>query len=215
MSTTPSRDARAVVEAVDRLTTQVRRLADTQSTPVTVADDAPTTTARRPVVGIDPSAEPGMVVAQWLPMSEQQAEEANEASSRIQQWAAGADEETCLAHVKGACDGTTQDCGFTTDTGRANVLRVLVDRAARGVLNDHEATLLRQRAEQVITARATWKAKAEEIERDRDQHCAELEQAQAAIKRVRGLLAGRWGAVDPDRVLAALDGTDQPTTKEN
>lgn len=29
-----------------------------------------------------------------------------------------------------------------------------------------------------------WKQKAKEIERDRDIHCAELEQAQAAIKRV-------------------------------
>ena len=37
----PSPDARAVVAAVDRLTTQVRRLADTRQTPT----DAPTTTA--------------------------------------------------------------------------------------------------------------------------------------------------------------------------
>ncbi|MFF5801616.1 hypothetical protein [Streptomyces albogriseolus] len=41
MSLIPSPDARAVVAAVDRLTTQVRRLADTRPTP----GDAPATTA--------------------------------------------------------------------------------------------------------------------------------------------------------------------------
>lgn len=41
--------------------------------------------------------------------------------------------------------------------------------------------------EQLRAGRETWKAKAEEIERDRDIHCAELEQAQAAIDRVRAL----------------------------
>lgn len=35
-----------------------------------------------------------------------------------------------------------------------------------------------------------------------------VDQAEAAIKRVRVLIAGRWGSVDPDRVRAALD--EQP-----
>lgn len=46
-----------------------------------------------------------------------------------------------------------------------------------------------------------------------DEARAELKQAQAAITRVRTLLAGRWGSVDPDKVRAALDGTEQPTTE--
>lgn len=47
-------------------------------------------------------------------------------------------------------------------------------------------------------------------EAERARTAAELEQAQAAIKRVRTLLAGRWGTVDPDRVRAALDPQDTP-----
>ena len=47
-----------------------------------------------------------------------------------------------------------------------------------------------------------------------DEARAELKQAQAAITRVRTLLAGRWGSVDPDKVRAALDGTEQPTTEQ-
>lgn len=37
------------------------------------------------------------------------------------------------------------------------------------------------------------------------------EQAEAAIKRVRIMLAGRWGSVDPDRVRAALDESEEST----
>lgn len=47
-------------------------------------------------------------------------------------------------------------------------------------------------------------------EAERARTAAELEQAQATIKRVRTLLAGRWGTVDPDRVRAALTPQDTP-----
>lgn len=205
----------------------------------------------------------------------------------LREYVQAASEDACLTHRQGCCDGTTRDCAFVTDEGRSNVLLVLVDRAARGVLNDHEATALRARAQQVINGRARWKAKAEEIERDRDriaedrdtadriraevqrdrdQHAAvlaevlaafvhkvdgyriprvraeadvatlekwrsvvaptaerpwwqqvakaraELEQAQAAIERVRAALAhpNHHNMILTRTVRAALDGTGQP-----
>jgi hypothetical protein len=54
------------------------------------------------------------------------------------------------------------------------MLRVLADRSARGVLSPGEGDALRRRVEQLIAGRETWKTKAEEIERDRDQHAAVL-----------------------------------------
>jgi hypothetical protein len=39
------------------------------------------------------------------------------------------------------------------------------------------------------------------------------ERAEATIERVRRLIAGRWGVVDPDLVRDALDGTEQPTAE--
>ncbi|MGW9022579.1 hypothetical protein ACWGOE_13965, partial [Leucobacter chromiiresistens] len=88
---------------------------------------------------------------------------------------------------------------MTEPTDPLNLLRVLADRAARGVLSEAEGVALRRRVEQIINGRATWKAKAEEIERDRDRIAAELaaerrrtgqrraatQQAEAAIERVR------------------------------
>jgi hypothetical protein len=161
------------------------------------------------------------------------------------------------------------------EEGAPNMLRVLVDRSARGVLSPGEGDALRRRVEQLIAGRETWKAKAEEIERDRDQHAAVLrdilsrfrtvhdttngkvvgydgptidpdmrdrwvsviaptvedpwwetvaemrklwEQAQAASERVRA--AVKWarhnhpGLVHVhDRLRAALDGPEQPTTE--
>ncbi|MFE9935883.1 hypothetical protein [Streptomyces hirsutus] len=72
-----SPDVRAVVAAVDRLTTQVERLADARQTPT---DDA-TTTPGRPVVGIDP----GMVVGQWFPEPP-----GAKFAARVREWAAHA-----------------------------------------------------------------------------------------------------------------------------
>lgn len=60
------------------------------------------------------------------------------------------------------------------EEGAPNMLRVLADRSARGVLSPGEGDALRRRVEQLIAGRETWKAKAEEMERDRDQHAAVL-----------------------------------------
>lgn len=61
------------------------------------------------------------------------------------------------------------------DDSAPYLVRVLVDRAARGVLSlPDEGEALRRRVEQFITGRETWKAKAEEIERERDQQAAVL-----------------------------------------
>lgn len=184
-----SPDVRAVVAAVDRLTTQVARLADARQTPT---DDAPTTNGR-PVVGIDPSTEPSMVVAQWIPEPPGAAEH----RARVQEWA---------AQVTRQAPAADDDAQRTT---RRQSLRIILDRASRGViLRSDEAALLRQHvaAEQ----------------RDADTARAALSQAQAAIDRVRAL-ADEYATSDerwrPSARLtgqvfrSALDGTEQPTTK--
>ncbi|WP_452642902.1 hypothetical protein, partial [Priestia megaterium] len=75
---------------------------------------------------------------------------------------------------------------------------------------------LRRRVEQIINGRATWKAKAEEIERDRDRIAAELaaerrrtgqrraatQQAEAAIERVRQM-TDAWEQRLPDTIRTA------------
>lgn len=99
------------------------------------------------------------------------------------------------------------------------LLRVLVDRAVRGVLSmPGEGEALRRRTEQIIAGRATWKAKAEEIEQDRNDWRSRAEELEAATDRVREALArlhdkGATGAQYYAAVLAALDGTEQPTTE--
>ncbi|MBM7088102.1 hypothetical protein JTP67_05950 [Streptomyces sp. S12] len=200
----PSPDARHVARAVDALTTQVRRLADAVSAD---RDDAPTTNGR-PVVGVDPGAEPSMVVAQWIPEPPGAAEH----RARVQEWAA---QVTRPAPAPAADDDAQR-------TARRTSLRVILDRASRGViLRTDEAALLRQHVEAEQRDADTARRNAEladavtaETKRLKERRTTTLreraERAEAAIKRVRALLAGRWGAVDPDLVRAALDGTEQP-----
>ena len=95
------------------------------------------------------------------------------------------------------------------DEGAPNMLRVLVDRAARGVLSEGEGEALRRRVEQIINGRATWKAKAEEIERDRDRRAAALDRLRALLSRYEHRVA-----VDLFEVRAALDGAEQSTTEQ-
>lgn len=66
-----------------------------------------------------------------------------------------------------------------------NLLHVLVDRAARGVLTEGEAATFRRRVEQLVNGRATWKAKGEEMERDRDRLAAELTRSENARDHLR------------------------------
>ncbi|MFC8987881.1 hypothetical protein [Streptomyces sp. NPDC057115] len=200
----PSPDARHVARAVDALTTQVRRIADAVSTPAAALGDAPTTTA---------DDGPTRRLHHWFPISQQQAEEMNESASLIQQWAAGA-----YVQARAAEEDAQR-------TARRTSLRVILDRASRGViLRTDEAALLRQHVEAEQRDADTARRNAEladavtaETKRLKERRTTTLreraERAEAAIKRVRALLAGRWGAVDPDLVRAALDGTDQPTTE--
>ncbi|MGY1500827.1 hypothetical protein ACW4TU_30320 [Streptomyces sp. QTS52] len=74
---------------------------------------------------------------------------------------------------------------LTVDEVAPNMLRVLVDRAARGVLNESEGEALRCRVEQMINGRTTWKAKAEEIEHERDRTAAELTRSENARDHLR------------------------------
>ncbi|MGQ5576052.1 hypothetical protein [Streptomyces sp. ECR3.8] len=200
---TPSPDARAVVAAVDRLTTQLselgaeirrasesqlRCLVDIRQTP----DDAPTTTAGRPVAGIDPSTDPVMVVGHWHPMSEQLAEEMNERSSLIQQWAAGAVE------TARAADEEQQR------TARRRSLRNLLDRLDRSTVHTwSEGNMLRAHVEteihevdtlRAITAdhRVETRALREKLERygqEAKEQRERAEQAEAAVERVRAYAA--------------------------
>ncbi|MCI3153207.1 hypothetical protein ELQ39_15850 [Streptomyces sp. GB4-14] len=274
----PSPDARAVVAAVDRLTTQlsaqVRRLADTRQTPAdgpsTTCDastlgigdrhlgpcvlrdghdgpvhrgpegetwasavaDTPTTTPGRPVAGIDPSTEPGKAVGHWFPMNEQLAEEMNERSSLIQQWAAD-------AAMKARADDEEQQ-----RTERRARLHNLLARADRGHLTPGEVAALRELVDaetrEADTARAVAHGnlrhvqmlyadlqdahrRAEQAKAERDRYARSemeeqdrAEQAQAAIARVRALhvddtaLCRTCATPAPCNTIRALDGTEQP-----
>lgn len=219
----PSPDARAVVAAVDRLTTQLSaqlsRLADTRQTPT---DDATTTTD---------DASPRMI-GRWFPMSEQQAEEMNERSSLIQQWAAGA-VETARA------DDEEQQ-----RTARRRSLRVLLNRVNRGLaltdaeaqlLTDHVTTLItdandgRKRAEQAEELQRIAHETSNRSEAERARAVQRAEQLAAALREVLALITpalvnGQYAfyqatdhPIAPEdyrRWCAALDGTEQPTTTE-
>lgn len=225
---------RAVVRAVEGLTTQLKRVADTLATPVVenvraVDDDAttPATTcsarytgvlpvgdciraaghapaidhtdesgrhfgdnsAEYPVhdgpellgmrVGIDPGAEPGpaMVIGHWLPMSEQQRQEQRELAGMVGEFidaqvqqARAADEDACLAHIKGACDGTTRDCVRAESEDSLRFLRresllVLLTRLQRGrTLTEAEADTLRQHVETEIREANAERAEADALD---------------------------------------------------
>ena len=204
MSTRLSPDGRAVVEAVDRLTTQVKRLADAQSTPVAVIRDgvmtpldAPTTTAV--------CNEPGP----W------------------------GDAHACVRPAGHDGDHEGHDgCGWRDSvpdgdegalrTARRDSLLVLLSRAGRMRLSMDEAALLRQHVETEMrdadTARAVAAGNKRHVQllyADLQQAQAELEQAQAAINRVRKL-ASRWAVLRAygsaaTELRRALDGTEQPT----
>ncbi|MGJ5895132.1 hypothetical protein ACSCBZ_24730 [Streptomyces niveiscabiei] len=225
----PTTDARAVVRAIDALTTQVRRVADALQTPVDTTPDEPTTPTdddrvtrlTEMLTGVRPKPmDPVHILGAESPT----------------------DPDTCRSievdgetiSVRGSGDFTERDATFFREIVRAAkrryetesspaddedapyLLRVLVDRAARGVLSlPGEGEALRRRVEQIINGRETWKGNAEHIEQDRDriarhrdhleellrtetaranaaidrEHTAEeaAEEAQAAIERVRAV----------------------------
>jgi hypothetical protein len=301
----PTVDAKAVVRAVEGLTTQVRRVADALTTPVVETADAPTTCDASTLGAFDRHLGP-CVLRRGHDGPVHRGPEGETWATVV---AAVGDGPRCVscgsAEVRyrnyleqpfcwPCANGEQQAPAADEDTQPApNMLRVLADRAARGVLTPDEGLALRRRVEQVINGRETWKAKAEEIERDRDradtiraevqrdrdQHAAvladvlsrftnapgvghqcltnvpdkvfehwrsvvaptaerpwwetvrivrtELEEAQAAIERVRSQAThqrarGASGSTDHKiglydaavAILAALDGTEQPTTEQ-
>jgi len=200
-----SPDARAVVRAAEALTTQVRRIADALSTPVVryevATDDDATTTgddACRPVE-IDGQTIIVRGSGDLTPDDARFLGEIVAAAKRKYEAEHGpaAGEESCLTHVKGACDGTTPDCVFPTPgTGRRRRLRVLLNRLNNGIpltadeaqaLTRHVATEIcdandgrkevQRLGERLRTARedtATADRIRAEAQRDRDQHAAVL-----------------------------------------
>ncbi|MGY0067696.1 hypothetical protein ACWZEH_12890 [Streptomyces sp. QTS137] len=198
----PSPDARAVVRAVDNLTTQVRRIADALSTPVTDTDDAPRTTA------VDEATTPATTCSaryngtdpmRWCIRAAHHREQHTDSSGWswpdlqavypladgvVKQWVPPVRRPPMdPVHILGIDPSTPEGVAVqpapAAEEDTPYLLRVLADRAARGALSlPGEGEALRRRVEQFINGRATWKAKAEEIERDRDRLTAELEDAE-------------------------------------
>jgi len=249
MSLSP--DVRAVVRALDALTTQVRRIADTQATPVVdhvLGEETTCDDACRPV---EVDGETIRVLGSCT-FTDEDAKffgEVVRAAKRKYQAEHGpaADEDALRAN-------------------RRDSLLVLLSRASRGVLKPHEAELLRNHVEAEIhehnTARSVARSNLRNfktISHDLDVTAADLEQAngaarraleqrqemaeerfawqergdraEAAIDRVRDLrdpIAEALEQADYSGnmrrgdladsimpvILAALDGTEQPTVQE-
>lgn len=236
----PSHDVRAVVRALDALTTQVRRLADARPTPAVEqaddTDDAPTTTARRPVSLATPCARcphpynwhtPGNRCTSLVKGSPCPCAEFSPCPTpETHNWGCGcASDKASTADTGGYPDQPyPADGEDTLRADRRASIRNLIGRAAAGLTPDEDA-LLRQHVEAEIREADQWRAgrntmkqRGEEIEQDRDRLASELEQAQDSVERARKLCADpvhRFTIARAD-VLAALDGTEQPTTtKEN
>ncbi|TJZ55593.1 hypothetical protein FCH28_09640 [Streptomyces piniterrae] len=162
MSTDPTRRLERHLDALTRhldgLTTQVRRIADAMTTPT---DDAPTT---------DDPARDCPACDAGIP------HDAHCPTPETHNWG----------------------CGCPTDQAPPepfgyeyrDALGILLSRAARGVLTADEGPLLRHQVEHLIrrldqtaAGRATWKAKGEEMERDRDQHAVVLAEVLAVFSR--------------------------------
>ncbi|MFE1264425.1 hypothetical protein ACFW5X_28345 [Streptomyces albogriseolus] len=229
--TTPSPDARAVVAAVDRLTTQVRRLADTRQTPT---DDA-TTTCDASTLGIANRHLGPCVLRDGHDGPVHRGPEG-------ETWA------TVVAEAHTLADGT--EAGFRAAlaaaadeeqqrTERRRSLRVLLNRLNNGLpFTASEAQLLTRHVADEITDANDGRKRAEQadavtaetkrlLERRTTTLRERAERAEAAIERVRKALDDRppilnaegqgitdyeTGWRDHDAVVrAALDGTEQPT----
>lgn len=288
MSSIPSPDAKAVVRALEALTTQARRIADALTTPVVTyedgADDAPPTavaedrqpayaavyayirqlgdvmpTSRidrnaiiwhavnaaldaRPVaVGIDPSGSDGVVTAPVRKIAHPVPAEAY-ATWTEQQPAAPCAQHPHAPTFNGLCGGCIQypadmrpaaaaDEEQTLRLLRRESLLVLLTRLQRGrALTEAEVGTLRQHVETEMREAETARSVAAGNKRHVQILVPELEQAQAAIERVRAIgedpLNGHapqsrdqeayvrgWSFAIYD-VRRALDGTEQPTTTE-
>ena len=274
-----SPDARAVVRALDALTTQVRRLADAHQTPTAAFGDALPTTPRcacgdpielrgdpphwihspgsdtpctdprpdlggpceqhphAPVIGghcggctVYPADMRPAPTADDHTMTVFRQMEAEAAAIK-----AGLPPETpeqrrvrmaaaLRREVEDARRAPAADEDQALRWARREPLLVLLTRVQRGrALTEDEARTLRHHVETEMHEADTARAVAAGNKRHVQVMYAELEQAQAAIKRVRAACAAierdMHGAEDDGmrtaivRVLAALDGTDQTTTE--
>jgi ribosomal protein S11 len=167
----PSPDARAVVRAVEALTTQVRRIADGTSTPVVDVAPGVAVVHGHPVVATDDDAH----------RIARRREAVLNLLNRLDRHDTLTREESALLRIHVADEGLEHDTART----EATRLGLMVDEYGKGA-----STLGKK-----------------------------LRQAQAAIERVRDYLAyieraGWTQAAIARRILAALDGTEQPTTKD-
>ena len=128
-----------------------------------------------------------------------------------EQQAPAADEERCITHFHGACDGTTPDCAFPTPgTGRRRRLRVLLNRLNNGIpLTADEAQALTQHVATEITEANAARRKAEladsvtaETKRLLERRTKTLRQrAKIAEAELRTLRAGlRANGADPTQI---------------
>ncbi|MGM9380315.1 hypothetical protein [Streptomyces antibioticus] len=215
-----SRDGRAVVEAVNRVLAEVRRIADTLTTGVVedvrAGDDAATAACPTPLT---------------------------------HNWGCGCPTDQvptggpCAQHPQaptfdGVCGGCTQypadmhPVSVADEDGlrfhRRESLLVLLTRLQRGrSLSEAEADTLRQHVETEIreanTARAVAagnKRHVQAIVPEINRLATELEQAQAVITRVREVaqwISRHYPGLSQIqlRLAAAVDGTEQPVTEES
>lgn len=154
-------------------------------------------------------------VAHWHPVAEQLTEERQELTSMV-----GAFVDAQVQHARAA------DEEQSLRLLRRESLLVLLTRLQRGrTLSEEEAGTLRHHVETEIreadTAREVARSNRRHVQHlagEIDRLTAEVEQAQAAIERVRNYLAELEGAgwsqaTIARRIRAAIDGTEQPTTE--
>ncbi|WP_318202930.1 hypothetical protein [Streptomyces sp. SCL15-4] len=184
--TQPSPDARAVAHAIDALTTQVRRIAD-----------ALTLTAQQRSDATDgaPTAAPAALRDMAAILRHIDPEGFREAASCCEA-RAFAIEHGLAKESDDERPAPAADEEQMLRWARRESLLVLVTRVQHGrTLTADEARILRQHVETEMREAETARA--------------ELEQAQAAIERVRSL---RTPFVMWRDIATALDGAEQPTT---
>jgi hypothetical protein len=211
------RDLRAVVRALDALTTQVRRLADEQSTPVVRVGDGVRTTADdrprigRPVALATPCGYCGHPY-NWH-ASSGACEVGNEESRcgcdtfTVGERPEPIDPRRILGAAAPAAD---EDALRAT---RRESARIILDRATRGIaLRSDEAALLRQHFEAETREHDTARAVAAGNKRHVQVMYAELEQAQAdrdGAYRERAQLLALLASLCPSVIAPAPD-VDEP-----
>lgn len=202
--TAMSRDALAIVAAVDRVSAQLGRLAEALTTPVVrpevATDDAPTTP--------DDGARVHCPDCPDAP-----ALQLHHIADHI------------VRHHTGEHQDPAADEEQVQRWARREPLLVLLTRLQRGrTLTEGEAAALRQQVETEMRDADTARAVASGNKRHVQVMYGELTEAQAAIERVRAVVTGKAqptaaGISDHDigqydmavAVLAALDGTEQTT----